>query len=94
VSFALEVPLRQLIQNASVYNKAKLLSETAGGSPDSVGFNAETEKIEDLAQAGIFDSAKALTEALVLAFAYARGVVTTGAWDVAPRATHDFQKEL
>jgi len=94
VSLALEVPLRQLIQNASVYNKAKLLSETAGGSPDSVGFNGETEKIEDLAQAGIFDSAKALTEALVLAFAYARGVLTTGAWDVAPRATHDSQKEL
>jgi chaperonin GroEL len=93
VSHALEIPLRQLIQNSSVHNKAKLLSETADGNPDSVGFNAETEKTENLAESGIFDSAKALKEALVLAFAHAKGVLTTGAWDAPPRGTTDSQGE-
>ena len=89
VSHALELPLRQLIQNSSVHNKAKLLSAAADGDPDSVGFNAETEKIENLADAGVFDSARALREALVLAFAHAKGILTTGAWDAAPRAASD-----
>jgi chaperonin GroEL len=89
VSHALELPLRQLIQNSSVHNKAKLLSAAADGDTDSVGFNAETEKIENLADAGVFDSARALREALVLAFAHAKGILTTGAWDAAPRAASD-----
>jgi chaperonin GroEL len=85
VSHALELPLRQLILNSSVHNKAKLLSEAADGNPDSVGFNAEIEKIENLAESAVLDSAKALKEALVLAFAHAKGILTTGAWDAAPR---------
>ncbi len=93
VSYALEQPLRKLIQNSNIYNKAKLLSDTADGNPSSMGFNAETEKIEDLAVAGIFDSAKALTEALTLALAYAKGILTTGAWDAAPRSGLDSQTE-
>ncbi len=93
VSHALELPLRQLIQNSSIHNKAKLLNDVANGDPDSVGFNAETEKIENLAEAGILDSAKALKEALVLAFSHAKGVLTTGAWDAAPRTTLDTQRE-
>ncbi len=91
VSYALELPLRQLIQNSSVYDKEKILSEIATGSPDSMGFNAETEKIENLAEARIFDSARALKEALLLAFAHAKGVLTTGAWDSTPRAASDLQ---
>ncbi len=91
VSHALELPLRQLILNSSVHNKAKLLSGAADGNPDSVGFNAETEKIENLAENAILDSAKALKEALVLAFAHAKGILTTGAWDAAPRTRSDSQ---
>jgi chaperonin GroEL len=90
VSHALELPLRQLILNSSIHGKGKLLSDVADGSPDSVGFNAETEKIENLADSGVLDSARALKEALVLAFAHAKGVLTTGAWEgAAPRDTAD-----
>jgi chaperonin GroEL len=75
VSDALESPLRQLIQNSSVYDKAKLLSDTAAGNPYSIGFNAEREKIENLEDAGILDSARALKEALLLALAHAKGIL-------------------
>jgi chaperonin GroEL len=81
VSHALELPLRELIQNSSIYNKAKVLNDVFQHSSETVGFNADTEKIEDLANVGIFDSSRALREALTLAFAYARGILTTGAWD-------------
>jgi len=94
VSHALELPLRQLILNSSVHNKAKLLSDAADSSPDSVGFNAETEKIENLAENAVLDSAKALKEALVLAFAHAKGILTTGAWDAAPRTPPDSRQQL
>jgi chaperonin GroEL len=81
VSSALEAPLRQLIQNSSVYNKAKLLNEIEGSGNNSVGLNAETERVEDLENAGVLDSAKALKEALILAVAHAKSVLTTGQWD-------------
>jgi chaperonin GroEL len=93
VSKSLEIPLRQLIENSSVHNKSKLLTDIGTASPDSVGFNAETEKIEDLAEAGVLDSAMALKQALVLAFAYARGILTTGAWDSASSASSAPQAE-
>lgn len=81
VSHALELPLRQLIQNSKVYNKEDVVAEIARSKSDSLGFNAETEKVEDLNVAGILDAAKALNEALLLAFAHAKGILTTGAWD-------------
>jgi chaperonin GroEL len=93
VSHALELPLRQLIQNSSGHNKAKLLSDAVDADPDSTGFNAETEKIANLAEAGVLDSAKALKEALVLAFAHAKGILTTGAWDAAPRVTPERREQ-
>jgi len=81
VSYALEQPLQQLIFNSARADKAKVLSQIAGSEADSIGFNAETENIEDLAAAGVLDSAKALKEALLLAFAHAKGILSTGAWD-------------
>jgi chaperonin GroEL len=83
VSYALEAPLRQLVQNSKVPNKAKILAEIAASESETIGFNAETERVEDLAAAGVLDSAKALREALLLGFAHARGILTTGAWDTA-----------
>jgi chaperonin GroEL len=81
VSYALEQPLQQLIFNSARADKAKVLSQIAGSEADSIGFNAETENIEDVAAAGVLDSAKALKEALLLAFAHAKGILSTGAWD-------------
>jgi chaperonin GroEL len=94
VSYALEQPLRRLIQNSSVYNKEKLLTDTAEAALPSVGFNAESEKIEDLATSGVFDSAKALEKALTLALAHAKGILTTGAWDAAVKSGLDSGKDL
>jgi chaperonin GroEL len=89
VSTALEAPLRQLLQNSSIYNKAKLLNDVEGSSSDVVGFNAETEKVEDLAKAGVLDSARALKEALAFALAHAKGVLTTRQWETNPKAAAD-----
>jgi chaperonin GroEL len=89
----LEQPLKRLIQNSSVYNKSKLLGDIADDTNPSVGFNAESEKIEDLAAAGVLDSAKALKEALTLALAHAKGILTTGAWDAASKGGPDSQKD-
>jgi chaperonin GroEL len=89
VSSALETPLRQLVQNSRAHNKAELLSEVAEASRDTIGFNAERERVEDLTDAGVLDSAIALKEALVLALAHAKGVLTTAQWDAAPTDTTD-----
>jgi chaperonin GroEL len=91
VSSALEAPLRQLVQNSRSYNKAQLLREVSDASRNTIGFNAETERVEDLTDAGVLDSAMALKEALVLALAHAKGVLTTAQWDAAPKETSDPQ---
>lgn len=81
VSYALEQPIRQLIQNSLPHDKAGILREIAEDESATVGFNAETEMVENLATAGVLDSAKTLKEALLLAFSHARGILSTGAWD-------------
>ena len=86
VLLALEAPLRQLIQNASIYSKARILNDIADASVDNLGFNAETERVENLIDSGILDSAKALQEAIILALAHAKGILTTGQWDASPDA--------
>jgi chaperonin GroEL len=91
VSRALEAPLRCLIKNSSV-NKPKALAEIAQPSRDTTGFNAETERIEDLEEAGILDAARALDEALVLAFAHAKGILITGLWHAPGEKASDEQE--
>jgi chaperonin GroEL (HSP60 family) len=73
----------------AAYNKAELLREVAEASRDAIGFNAERERVEDLTDAAVLDSAIALKEALVLALAHAKGVLTTAQWDAAPTDTTD-----
>jgi chaperonin GroEL len=86
VSYALELPLRQLVENSSIYNKKKLLDEIIESTSPDIGFNAEEEKVEDLAKAGVLDPVQGLREALTLAFAHAKGILMTGAWDAEPSA--------
>lgn len=86
VSQALELSLCKLIENSNIYGKSKVFDEIAGSSGLQVGFNAETEGVEDMAAVGVLDSAIAMREALTLAFAHAKGILTTGAWDAAPSA--------
>lgn len=84
VSYALELPLRQLIQNSKAANKEGALKQILQSTSTTVGFNAETGSIEDLFSAGVFDPAKTLKDALLLAFGYAKGILATGAWDTTP----------
>ena len=59
------------------------------GTRRETGFNAERRQLEDLSSAGVLDSAKALSDALGLALAYATGILKTAAWDTTPIAETD-----
>jgi chaperonin GroEL len=69
---ACEAPFRQIVTNTG-FDSAVLLNDVLGQSP-CMGFNAMTEKVEDLIASGIVDSAKIVKEALRLAVSTA-GVV-------------------
>ncbi len=74
---ALEEPARQIIQNAGLEGSVivKDLKEKGG----NVGFNAATEKIEDMVKAGIIDPAKVCKSALQNAASIAGLMLTTEA---------------
>jgi chaperonin GroEL len=74
---ALEEPARQIIQNAGLEGSVivKDLKEKGG----NFGFNAQTEKIEDMVKAGIIDPAKVVKTALQNAASIAGLMLTTEA---------------
>ncbi|MFI5181371.1 MAG: chaperonin GroEL [Thermoanaerobaculia bacterium] len=74
---ALEEPARQIIQNAGLEGSVivKDLKEKGG----NIGFNAQTEKIEDMVKAGIIDPAKVCKSALQNAASIAGLMLTTEA---------------
>jgi chaperonin GroEL len=74
---ALEEPARQIIQNAGLEGSVivKDLKERGG----NIGFNAQTEKIEDMVKAGIIDPAKVCKTALQNAASIAGLMLTTEA---------------
>lgn len=59
---ACETPIRQIITNTG-YDASVILSEVIAGKPN-VGFNARTEKVEDLMEAGVLDPAKVVCNCL------------------------------
>ena len=77
VKRALEEPARQIIANAGIEGAVilKELKEKGG----NIGFNAATEKIEDLLKAGIIDPAKVTKSALQNASSIASLMLTTEA---------------
>jgi chaperonin GroEL len=77
VKRALEEPARQIIANAGIEGAVilKELKEKGG----NIGFNAATEKIEDLLKAGIIDPAKVTKSALQNASSIAGLMLTTEA---------------
>jgi chaperonin GroEL len=89
VSAALVAPLKQLLENSQHPNPEAVLREVLENSEGRTGFNAESGKVEDLAAAGVLDSAKALSDTLALAFAYAEGTLKTAAWDTTPLGGED-----
>jgi chaperonin GroEL len=77
VKRALEEPSRQIIANAGIEGAVilKELKEKGG----HIGFNAATEKVEDLLKAGIIDPAKVTKSALQNASSIASLMLTTEA---------------
>ena len=74
---ALEEPLRQIAQNAGMEG-AVVVGKVREGD-DSFGFNAATEKYEDLVAAGVIDPAKVTRTALQNAASIAGLMLTTEA---------------
>lgn len=84
VSAALTAPIKQILENSQHQNPEAVIKEILNSTDGKMGFNAETQTVQDLTAAGVVDSAKALADALKLASAYATGVLKTGAWDTTP----------
>ncbi len=74
---ALEEPVRQIAANAG--QEGSVIVEKLKNSPDNVGFNAATEKIEDLMEAGIIDPAKVCRIALINSSSISSLLLTTEA---------------
>jgi chaperonin GroEL len=69
---ACEAPFRQIVLNGG-FDPSVILSEVLK-QPDSFGFNALTEKVEDLKQAGVMDPVKVIKNSLTHAVSVA-GIV-------------------
>jgi chaperonin GroEL len=75
---ALEEPLRQIAQNAG-REGAVIVGKIKESDSESYGFNAATEKFEDLVAAGVIDPAKVTRTALQNAASIAGLMLTTEA---------------
>ncbi len=78
VKRALEEPLRQIVQNAGSEGAIVAEKIRADKNPN-FGFNAETEKFEDLVKAGVIDPTKVVRFALQNASSIAALLLTTEA---------------
>jgi len=77
VKRALEEPLRQIVNNAGL--EGSVIVEQARKEKNTVGFNVETEKFEDLFEAGVVDPTKVTRSALQNAASVASLLLTTEA---------------
>ncbi|HEY6801948.1 MAG TPA: chaperonin GroEL [Pyrinomonadaceae bacterium] len=75
---ALEEPMRQIARNAGL-EASVIVDRVRSDKNKSVGFNAATEKFEDLVVAGVIDPAKVTRTALQNAASVAGLMLTTGA---------------
>jgi chaperonin GroEL len=77
VQRALEEPIRQIANNAGW--EGSVVVQKVKGEATNVGFNAETEKYEDLMKAGVIDPTKVVRTALQNASSIAALLLTTEA---------------
>jgi chaperonin GroEL len=75
---ALEEPLRQIAENAG-HQGSIVISKIQGSSEKNIGFNALTEKYENLIAAGVVDPTKVVRSALQNASSVASLLLTTEA---------------
>jgi chaperonin GroEL len=78
VKRALEEPLRQIVQNAGKEG-AVIVQNVRDHKKENFGYNAATEKMEDLVEAGVIDPAKVTRIALQNAASIAGLMLTTEA---------------
>jgi len=75
---ALEVPLRQIAENAG-HDGAVVAGRLLEGNDQNLGFNAQTGRYEDLVQSGVIDPTKVVRSALQDAASVAGLLITTEA---------------
>jgi chaperonin GroEL len=83
VKRALEEPIRQITFNAG-HEGAVIVEKVKTSKEANYGFNAETEKFEDLVAAGVIDPTKVTRTALQNASSIAALLLTTEAliWEI------------
>lgn len=79
VAQALEAPFRRIIENAQG-SPTQVVHEISQQDGDTIGFNAETDQIEDIGASGIIDAAMVLKSAVDVAFDHAKFILQTGDW--------------
>jgi len=77
VKRALEEPLRQIANNSGV--EGSVIVEKVRTSAKNIGYNATTDKVEDLVKAGVIDPTKVVRIALENAASIAGLMLTTEA---------------
>lgn len=75
---ALVAPAKQIIENSG-FEPWSILDQIANQKNGSFGFNAKTEKVEDLIKAGVIDPAKVLKNSLIHAISVASVVIVSEA---------------
>ena len=75
LSRALEEPLRQIANNAGV--EGSIVVQRVKGEKGSIGYNAASDKYEDLVRAGVIDPTKVVRSALQNAASVAGLMLTT-----------------
>jgi chaperonin GroEL len=75
---ALQAPLRQIAQNAG-HDGAVVAGRLIDGNDQNQGFNAQTERYENLVEAGVIDPTKVVRSALQDAASVAGLIITTEA---------------
>jgi chaperonin GroEL len=75
---ALQAPLRQIAQNAG-HDGAVVAGRLIDGNDHNLGFNAQTEKYEDLVKSGVIDPTKVVRSAIQDAASIAGLLLTTEA---------------
>jgi len=85
---AMAVCIQQQIINARQIDR-DVLAQIQQSSDNSIGFNAESGKVDNLENSGVLDPTVMCTTALQLAFVHARAILQTGAWDLTDRTVAD-----
>jgi chaperonin GroEL len=78
VRLSLQAPLRQIAENSG-HDGAVVAGKLIDGNDRNLGFNAQTERYEDLVQSGVIDPTKVVRSALQDAASVAGLIITTEA---------------